>query len=182
MSARNSTLHRNDERTVQCPVDGCDATPLARGVHLHVLRSAGGGHGEQNTIPDDVNLDNLETVGEREVEMNYPTHRSTETVARLCPYCRRPFRGGQGVMIHLGQVAGRRNHPEEAAANHDVSDFPVVHVDDDGNVTEVVEETKALPEVDFAAPDKTPAESVGDMLREAGREDIADEVEEVLGA
>jgi hypothetical protein len=86
------------------------------------------------------------------------------------------------VMIHLGQVAGRRNHPEEAAANHDVSDFPVVHVDDDGNVTEVVEETKALPEVDFAAPDKTPAESVGDMLREAGREDIADEVEEVLGA
>jgi len=35
--------HENEERTVICPVEGCDAEKLARGMHLHVLHSKGDG-------------------------------------------------------------------------------------------------------------------------------------------
>jgi hypothetical protein len=79
------TNHTNDERTVRCPVDGCDATPLARGINLHINRSSGGGHGPAGEVPSDISLDNLETVGEREVEMDYPEERDNETHARLSP-------------------------------------------------------------------------------------------------
>ncbi len=128
------TNHANDERTVRCPVEGCDATPLARGINLHVLRSSGNGHGPQGEVPDHISLDNLETVGNREVEMNYPEERDVEPFARLCPYCSQPCKGKNGVLIHLGQVAGRMNHPEGAAEKHSEEDFPVVEVDDRGNI------------------------------------------------
>jgi hypothetical protein len=134
------TDHRNDERTVKCPVEGCDATPLARGINLHIRRSSGGGHGPQGEIPDGVSLDNLETVGAREVEMDYPDERESEQVARLCPYCERPFRGSNGVLIHLGQVGGRKNHPENAGEKHTADEFPRVEVDEQGNVTAVADE------------------------------------------
>lgn len=131
-------MSRNRERVVKCPVDGCDAEKLARGMHLHVLRSVGDGHGEQGEIPDDVDLHDLEEVGTREVEVNYPEEREVETVARLCPYCGRPFKGKHGVMIHLGQVAGRRDHPPNASAVHEPEDFPVVELDEDENIVGVV--------------------------------------------
>ncbi|KAB7517090.1 hypothetical protein [Halosegnis rubeus] len=131
------TDHSNDERTVRCPVDGCDATPLARGINLHVRQTTGNGHGPQGEIPDSVNFENLDTVGEREVTMDYPEERETEDSARLCPYCSLPFRGANGVLIHLGQVAGRKNHPENAAADHTEADFPQVELDEQGNITVV---------------------------------------------
>jgi len=131
------TDHRNDERTVRCPVEGCDAEKLARGVHLHVRQSAGEGHGPQGEIPDNVSLDDLETVGKQEVEMDYPAERDSEEVVRLCPYCSQPFKGKNGVLIHLGQVAGRKNHPEDAAQRHTQEDFPEVEVDEAGNITSV---------------------------------------------
>jgi len=138
------TNHTNDERTVRCPVEGCDATPLARGINLHVLRSSGDGHGPQGDVPDHIDLSNLTTVGEREVEMDYPAERDTEEVVRLCPYCFTPFQGTNGVLIHLGAVAGRKNHPEDAGETHNEDDFPRVEVDRQGNITRVFDELEAL--------------------------------------
>jgi len=134
---------KNDERTVRCPVEGCESTPLARGINLHIMRSSGGGHGPQGEVPDSISLENLETVGEREVEMDYPDERDNEKHARLCPYCSQTFAGVQGLMIHLGQTAGRKNHPANPKDRHQPSDFPRVEVDADGNIQQVAE-----PEVD----------------------------------
>lgn len=131
--------HRNDERTVRCPVEGCDATPLARGINLHVLRSSGDGHGPKDEVPDHIDFEELETEGDREVEMDYPEARDSEDVARLCPYCSTPYKGKNGVLIHLGQVAGRKNHPEDAAERHSEEEFPRVEVDEFENVTNVID-------------------------------------------
>ena len=129
---------RNAERVVKCPVEGCDAEKLARGMHLHVLRSVGDGHGDSGEIPDDVSFDDLEEAGTQEVEVDYPAEREVESVARLCPYCGVPFKGKQGVLIHLGQVARRKNHPPNASKVHEPDDFPVVELDDDENIVGVV--------------------------------------------
>lgn len=144
-SDSDTTHHQNEERTVECPVEGCDATPLARGVHLHIMRSDGNGHGDGGEVPNHINLDNLKTAGEQTVDMDYPDTRETEAVKRLCPYCERPFRGSHGVMIHLGQVEGRKNHPEDAADRHEEEDFPIVEVDKNDNVIEVVEGRELMP-------------------------------------
>lgn len=74
--------------------------------------------------------------------MDYPDERDTENVARLCPYCNQTFAGEQGIMIHLGQTAGRKNHPESAGENHNIDDFPRVEVDERGNITSVVDGTE----------------------------------------
>ncbi|WP_324663617.1 hypothetical protein [Haloarcula sediminis] len=130
---------KNDERTVRCPVEGCDSTPLARGINLHIMRSSGDGHGPQGEVPDSLSLENLETVGEREVEMDYPDERDNEKHARLCPYCSVTFTGISGLMIHLGQTAGRKNHPANPKDRHEPSDFPRVEVDAEGNVQQVAD-------------------------------------------
>jgi len=136
---------RNAERVVRCPVEGCDAEKLARGMHLHVLRSVGDGHGESGEIPEGVSLDDLEEVGTQEVEVNYPEEREVESVARLCPYCGVPFRGKHGVFIHLGQVAGRKNHPANASEVHVPADFPVVELDEKENILNIVTDTLEEP-------------------------------------
>lgn len=128
---------KRGEKVVRCPVEGCDAEHPTRGLHLHLMRSVGDGHGEQGDYPD-VDIDDLEEVGREEVSVNYPEERESETVARLCPYCGNPFRGKEGVMIHLGQMTGRKNHPPNASAVHEPADFAVVELDEDENITSVV--------------------------------------------
>lgn len=144
---------RNAERVVKCPVEGCDAEKLARGMHLHVLRSVGDGHGDSGEIPEHVSFDDLEEVGTQEVEVNYPEERKVESVARLCPYCSVPFRGKNGVLIHLGQVAGRKNHPPNASKVHEPDDFPVVELDDDENIVGVVS-SRSAESPDFDSVDQ----------------------------
>ena len=180
--------HKNKEKTVKCPVEGCEKEVLSRGLHLHVSRSSGDGHGEQGEVPDNVDLDKAEKVGSREVEMEYPEERDSEQVARLCPYCERPYRGKHGVMIHLGQVAGRKNHPEDAPKQHEPDDFAIVHVDDNENVVEVVEEATSMPSTER----RQETETVGDNLdpsqveeyieglREQGLDEEADRAEAML--
>lgn len=180
-----SNKHKNDERTVKCPVDGCDEEPLARGAHLHVMRSSGDGHGEQGDVPAEIDLENLETVGSRQVEMDYPEERDAEQVARLCPYCERPFRGKHGVMIHLGQTAGRKNHPENPRDIHDIDDFSIVHVDDNENVVEVVEEGTTMPSTEQrrqrdGSLDVNQVQDYIDSLREQGLDGEADRAEQML--
>lgn len=128
-----------DERTVRCPVEGCDKEVLARGVHLHVRRSAGDGHGPVGEVPDHISFETLDTVGAEQVEMDYPDERDTDQHARLCPYCNQAFSGSQGLMIHLGQTAGKRNHPPNPKDRHDLSDFPRVVVDEDGNIIQATD-------------------------------------------
>lgn len=43
-------------------------------------------------------------------------------------------------MIHLGQLSGRVNIPEDITDKHDADDFPLVEIDDDGNITELIKE------------------------------------------
>lgn len=143
------TDHTNDEREVRCPVDGCDATPLARGINLHVMRSSGGGHGPRGEVPETISFENLETVGEREVEMDYPEERDNEKHARLCPYCSQTFAGIPGLMIHLGQKSGRDNHPENPKERHEPREFPRVEADAEGNIERV------------CTPSSTPTEEYG---------------------
>jgi len=143
MTDPEKKTHKNSERLVKCPVDDCDAEVLGRGIHLHVRRSEGTGHGPQGDVPDHITFDDLETTGKREVEMEYPEERNVEAVARLCPFCWQSFSGGNGVMIHLGQVGGRKNHPEEAAEHHEPEDFPPVELDKNENVIGVVLEDES---------------------------------------
>jgi len=126
------------ERVVRCPVEGCDAEHPSRGIHLHMMRSVGDGHGEQGDYPD-VDVDDLEEVGRKAVDVDYPEERKSESVARLCPYCGDHFSGKEGVKIHLGQMAGRKNHPEGAASMHEPADFDRVELDENENITAVVD-------------------------------------------
>lgn len=185
----NKKKHKNDEKTVQCPVGGCDKEVLARALHLHVRRKAGDGHGDTGNVSDNVDLDNAEVVGTQEVEMEYPTEREGEDVQRLCPYCERPYQGKKGVIIHLGATAGRKNHPIDGAERHDLSDFPIARVDENQNVVEVIEEGKKLPTTERRQEkEQSSLESVKtnelrehiENLREQGLDDEADRVEKML--
>ena len=184
----NKINHKNKEKTVRCPVDDCNKEVLSRGLHLHVLRSAGNGHGESMEIPTDVDLDDAEAVGERNVEMEYPEERDSEQVARLCPYCERPFRGKHGVMIHLGQVAGRKDHPKDATDQHEPDDFAIVRVDNNENVVDVVEEAKSMPSTERRrerdetdnSPDQDSIRKHIEELREQGLDEQADRAEKML--
>ena len=176
--------HRNDERVVKCPVDECDAEVLARGINLHILRSKGNGHGPQGEVPDGISLDHLETVGAREVELNYPEERKVESVARLCPYCGKPFKGKHGVLIHLGQIKGRKNHPHNASKVHQSEDFPIVKLDGNQNVIAVVEEDS--PTSSGIDPHETAVKAekvyrfIADLIAEDKREEAARARERLL--
>ena len=181
----DKSSHTNQEKTVKCPA--CEDEVLARGLHLHVLRSSDDEHGEQGTVPDELDLDNPERVGKESVTMDYPTEREGEEVARLCPYCRQTFTGKHGVMIHLGQMAGRKNHPTAPTEKHDPTDFPVVSVDDDGNVLEVVEEGTQMPSTERRQeaekprkPDKPEIREYINSLRENGQYKEAEKAEQML--
>lgn len=180
--------HKNDETTVKCPAADCDEEVLARGLHLHVRQSVGDGHGTQGEVPSGLNLENAEKVGSREVEMDYPEEREAEEVARLCPYCERPFRGKNGVMIHLGQVKGRKNHPEDAPERHEPDDFPIVTVDENENVIEIMDEGTTMPSTDQRREREAEGESLDEEaikehiqdLRDQGLDNEADRAEKML--
>jgi hypothetical protein len=177
--------HKNKEKTVRCPAEECGKEVLSRGLHLHVLRSAGNGHGTRNEIPPDLDLESAEEVGNREVEMEYPERRNSEKVKRLCPYCERPFTGKHGVMIHLGQVAGRKNHPADGPERHEPEDFAVVEVDENENVTKVVDEGVSMPSTERreAADEELDREKIKTYiqgLRDQGKEDEAKRAEAML--
>jgi hypothetical protein len=185
MTSNDTNKHRNREKTVICPVEGCDQEVLSRGLHLHVRQSTSGDHGPQGEIPSDVDLDKAEPAGEKEVEMEYPEERDVEEVFRLCPYCRQPFRGKHNAMIHLGQTAGRKNHPENPKERHDPEDLPIVQVDDDKNVVEFVEEGTSMPSTERRQereepPDHDEVREQIEDLREQGLDEMADKFEQML--
>ena len=170
------TMHTNDERTVLCPC--CGEEKLARGLHLHVLRSSDDQHGPQGQIPPDVELDEAETAGTSSVNLSYPKDRKSEDVARQCPYCGVPFRGKQGLAIHFGQVVGRKNHPKDRDEFPEPEDCPVVHLDDKQNIIEVVDSGSTMP-----STKRWDGETVSEFvtrLRQQGHDDKANAVEQAL--
>ncbi|WP_089308724.1 hypothetical protein [Halorubrum ezzemoulense] len=169
-----------DERTVRCPVEGCDDEVLARGINLHVMRSSGDGHGPKGDVPDHLSFEDLETIGKQDVEMDYPETRDNEKHARLCPYCSQVFLGIQGLMIHLGQTAGRKNHPENPKKNHNPSDFPQVRVDDKGNVLETIQ-TKSDEQTERTGA-MIPESRVLQLIAELDAEGKADVASRMRGA
>jgi hypothetical protein len=182
---------RNAERTVRCPIEGCGAEILARGIHLHVRQSKGGGHSPQGEVPAGVDFQDLETVGSREVTMDYPDTRPTEGVSRLCPFCERPFQGKQGVMIHLGRQAGTGPHPNDAKDRVDAENLLVARIDEDGNMVEVVEDpsTAVMPstrrrrerdENEKETVDATKVRTYIESLREQGLKEEAEKAERML--
>jgi hypothetical protein len=162
------------EKVVRCPVEGCDAEHPSRGLHLHLMRSVGDGHGPQGEYPD-VDVNDLEEVGRQNVEVDYPDERESESVARLCPYCQNHFSGKEGVAIHLGLVEGRKNHPVNASAFHTPEDFPVVKLDEKENIISVVESGEnTVDEGDdeeaFATLRKSEVDTLYEAIHEAGLE------------
>jgi len=158
------------EPVVRCPVEDCTAEHVSRGLHLHILRSVGSGHGEQGDVPPGVDLDDAVVVGRQHVDVDYPAERKSEAAARLCPYCERPFKGKNGVLIHLGLVEGRRDHPTNASEVHDSTDFPVVEVDENENVVAVVDNSGVSAEDQFRECSDEGAER--DTIVELTREEV----------
>jgi hypothetical protein len=177
--------HHNNENVVKCPVSGCDYEGLSRGIHLHIRQSAGGGHGDNGDVPENIDLNNLEVVGTEAVEMDYPEHRDVEDVARLCPYCGRAYTGFHGVKIHLGQKQGQGVHPEDAT-EIEKEDAPIAKVDDDMNVIDIVESRSLMPstkrriESDSDTVKKEAVVNVVKLLEDQGMDDAADIVTEEL--
>lgn len=161
------------EPVVRCPVEGCNSEHPSRGLHLHLMRSIGDGHGPQGGTPD-VDVDDLTEVGRQEVDVDYPRERESESLVRICPYCRQHFSGKEGVAIHLGLVAGRKNHPVNASAFHTPEDFPVVKLDEHENVISVIESGENAVEDDdketFATFTKAEVDILKEAIREAGLE------------
>jgi len=177
--------HENEERTVKCPVEGCDSEALARGVHLHVRQSADDAHGPRGTVPDHIDFDDLETVGSESVTMEYPTKRDTDdNVARLCPYCAKPFRGTSGVQIHLGQVEGKGNHPEDASDHRSLNSYPKVTVDEDdysGGVIEVDHSAVENSQTGPVVPVTRIYQYIVDLLEDGRTEDAQTARQRLLG-
>jgi len=176
----------NPEKTVKCPVEGCEAEKLARGIYLHIRQSKGDGHGPQGEIPEDLNLDNLEAVGTRDVSMDYPDTRTTENVGRVCPYCEEVFRGKQGVMIHLGRTAGKSPHPENPKERIDSENLSIVHSDEEDNATvQVIKQTAPRSNIRRQEQEKKKSlsekiERVIDEFRQEEKHEAADRLEQVL--
>ncbi|UBF22220.1 hypothetical protein HRTV-2_gp72 [Halorubrum virus HRTV-2] len=181
--------HTNSERVVRCPAtypDGsqCEKEVLSRALHLHVLRKSDEAHGESGDIPPNLDVEHAEVVGEKEVEVDYPEEREQEEVARQCPYCQQVFRGKQGLEIHFGQVVGRMNHPKDRDEFPEATECPIVRVDDNKNVIDVVQEGAVMPSTrQRKEGQRREDETVDDFiarLRASGRDDQADAVEEAL--
>lgn len=135
------TKHRNPEDRVECPVESCDEEPLARGLFMHVFQTDDPdeeGHWPRYETPPDFDLEEIKVAGKDEVEMNYPDTVELEDVHYLDTYTGEAYEGKRGLMIHLGQMEGRKNFPEDVTDRHEAEDFPIVEVDEDGRVTNVV--------------------------------------------
>ncbi len=70
------------------------------------------------------------------------------------------------MKIHLGQVAGRHNHPEDAADEHEPEDFPRVTVDNEENVVGVIGRKHGATdtEVESAIPADRVYEFIAELL------------------
>ena len=144
-----------------CPVEGCSKeNEYERGIYLHILWSVGNGHGEQGEVPEKLGLEEPPDCRHQGPVINYPDDHF-KRIARLCPYCGDPFYGKNGVLIHLGKVAGGKNHPVNASEVHEPEDFTVVELDNDENIVGVVNSGRASSE---EAPEESESDEAGAVV------------------
>lgn len=132
----------NNEEKVKCPIEGCNSETVARGLFMHIFQTddpENKGHYPRGEIPPDIDEEEIKVTGKEEVEMNYPETQNLEDRKYLDTYTGQSYEGKRGLMIHLGQMGGKNNIPEDVTDRHRPEDFPVVEVDDNGNITEVIE-------------------------------------------
>jgi len=132
----NNMTKANQEKRVECPE--CGDSIIKRGLFAHVFQSNDEIHGERFSVPDGFAVEEAEEVGEEEVELDYPEQIDLGETYYLDTYTGKAYEGARGLMVHLGQMAGQHNIPEDVAERHEARDFPEVEIDDDGNITEVI--------------------------------------------
>lgn len=147
---------KNEEETAVCPVEGCDKEALKRGMFMHIFQTddpEGERHHPRYEMPPGINVADVKVSGSEEVEMNYPTEQEIGDVYYLDTYTGKAYKGKRGLMVHLGQKAGSDNIPEDVTERHDAEDFPIVDIDEDGNVTEVIRPpTDTVPAIEPYLP------------------------------
>jgi len=130
------------EEKVSCPIDRCNEEVMSRGLFIHTWQTddpPGTGHYPRGEVPPGFREKNKEVTGKEEVDIDYPDTQNLEDLDYLDTYTGKTYSGKRGLMIHLGQMAGKENIPESITENREAHDFPIVEVDDDGNITEVKE-------------------------------------------
>jgi hypothetical protein len=133
----------NEEPKGECPV--CGEEVLKRGMFMHIFQSDdpdGEGHYPRFEVPPDIDVEEIKVSDTEEVDMEYPGRQDLEDAHYLDTYTGKAYEGKRGLMVHLGQMAGRENIPVNVTAKHDADDFPIVEIDDDGNVEEVIKEAE----------------------------------------
>ena len=178
----------NEERTVLCPAvypDGgiCEHEVLARALHLHVRQKSDEAHGPHGEVPDALDLSEAPEAGTKSVTIDYPEEREKDATARQCPYCGNTFRGKQGVSIHFGQVVGRKNHPADRDEFPEPEETPIVRLDENENVVEVVDPGAMMPSTRDRLESQHNTETVQEFLarlRAMGRDEQANAVEDAL--
>jgi hypothetical protein len=108
-------------------------------MHIfHTDDPEGEGHYPRYEVPPDFSRDDVEVVGKKEVEMDYPDDQGLDEGQYLDTYTGKAYEGKRGLMIHLGQMAGQHNIPEDIAERHDPEEYSKVETDEKGNITEVL--------------------------------------------
>lgn len=129
-----------EEDKVNCPV--CGDSVLKRGLFLHIFRTndpEGEGHYPIREVPPNLDISEIKVTGQDEVSMDYPDTLDLDDTHYLDTYTGKAYEGKRGLMIHLGQMAGQDNIPEDVTERHDAGDFPQVEIDEEGNISEVLE-------------------------------------------
>lgn len=95
-------------------------------------------HRPRESVPPNLDLDNVEITGRTPVEMGYPDTQELDDAEYFDTYTGKSYKGKRGIMVHLGQMAGQNNIPEDVSERFEADDFPIVETDEDGNITSVV--------------------------------------------
>jgi hypothetical protein len=148
---------------------------------MHIFQTDGKGHGPRKSVPEGLLDEPPQEVGETAKNIDYPESVSLGDEMRLDTYTGQVFKGKRGMMIHLGQKAGQDNIPKNVTNMHDGDDFPIVEVDDDGNITKLLREGRgSVPPANPRLP--SDIKDTEEYVRASEIEKFVEEVREGTGA
>lgn len=184
---------RNEEDTVICPIEGCEQEVTSRGLYMHIYHTnddPGEGHYPKYELPPDIDEEEIKPSGTREVAVDYPETQDLGDTTYFDTYTGKCYEGKRGLMVHLGQLAGRGNIPEDITDRHDADDFPIVEADDDGKILEVLKPAEGdVPSIEPYLPGysredgyipKRKVKQFVEDLRNGSGAATADQIEETL--
>ena len=77
-------------------------------MHIYQTNDPEGvGHYPRGQLPSDIDEEKIKVTGKSDVELDYPETQDLETVHYLDTYTGKAYEGKRGLMIHLGQMAGK---------------------------------------------------------------------------